>query len=108
MTETNEKLDILPGQPDAAPLLPEEKKGAEEIPLSEPKQEEAGEHQKFPDLLAKQDFASEPEFGPYRWIILVSYVVAVIATSSISSYFNYLEVLLVDVSVGLDLDRCLQ
>ncbi len=89
-----EPLKIAPGV-DAAPLLPDEEKKIPEIAPEKPQSEML----RLPDPILRTDHNMEPDPLAYRWAILTSFILAVICVGAISSFYNFLEVLLVDVWV---------
>ena len=54
---------------------------------------------RLPNPIIHSGLNSGPDRIPYRWIILASTSLAVFCAGAISGYYNFLEVLLVDVFV---------
>jgi len=110
MEESKDKVNILPSSvlmsvteaaaaEAKAPLLQESKEDKKDVnePVKEPaKQRE--EDMRFPDPIMQQDFNAEPDVTTYRWFILASYATIAAIAGAMCTYYNFLEVILVDVS----------
>ena len=106
MTDSENTFDIPPSAPDPAPLLPENKEEKKEkVPEAESKP--IRDELRFPDPVQHTQYNAEPEDTSYRWVILISYALAAAIAGSISTYYNTMEILLVDVGpYHITFDRC--
>jgi hypothetical protein len=94
----NKVEEIPPPMPDPAPLIPEVKN--EEQPTAE------RSDLRFPEPVQHAQYDAEPEETSYRWICLFTFAFIGLITGAISSYYNRMEVLLVDVSIFFLIYRC--
>jgi len=90
-----EKKDPPAPQPAAEPPKEAPK---EEPPKEEPaKKQEREEVLRLPDPIIRSDYKLDPEITPHRWFILVGFTLSIFCVGCIASFYNCLEVLLVDV-----------
>lgn len=105
MADTTEKVNIIAVPPDTSPLIPESKEEHNE-PLDSPPVKESHDDLQLPEALIRPNYSSEPEAIQYRWFILASCALAIAISAAMSSFYNSLEVLLVDVRIAINSARC--
>lgn len=89
--EAAEPLLLAPSAKESAPVEPKLKEDS---------------NIKLLDPFLGSNQQSEPEYGSYRWGILISTTFAIFITGAIAGYYNSVQVFLVDVRNTSLLNRC--